>query len=111
MKKNFFYAIAFVCAMGAMTACGNSEKETNCQCPENCECVENCHEGTNCTCPEGCTDCTGCACTETAEQAVDAALQDGEPVEVDVTGAEVVNEPNGTQEVQTEVTMTPEQAQ
>lgn len=103
----YFFAAACLFALGVMTSCSNSN-EAKCQCPEDCACVENCHEGDNCVCPEGCTDCTGCECTETAPEAVENALQEGEPVAVDVEGAEVVTEPDGAQQVQTEVTMTPE---
>lgn len=100
MKKTLFYAAALMLSAGMMTACGNSE---NCT-AENCT-----HE--NCTC-ENCTEeCTNEACAQTAAEEVAADLQDGTPVEVDVEGAEVVNEGDGAQQVETEVTMTPEQAQ
>lgn len=106
MKKMYFFAAACLFSLGIMTSC-SSKQEVKCECPEDCACVENCHEG-GCTCPEGCTDCAGCACTETASEAVGEALQDGQPVQVDVENSEVVTEPNGTQEVENEVTMTPE---
>lgn len=48
---------------------------------------------------------------EAVDQEVVEDLQNGTPVEVDVEGAQVIDQPNGTQEVQTEVAVTPETAE
>lgn len=56
--------------------------------------------------PEATTDTT-----ESAAQEIANDLNNGTPVEVDVEGAQVIDQANGTQEVQTEETITPEQAQ
>lgn len=82
--KKIFSLIAIAAASLAFVACSN------------CENKEACEENNN---------------QETAEQEITKDLQDGTPVEVDVENAEVIDQPNGTQEVQTEVAVTPEQAQ
>lgn len=83
MKKTIFYAFALVLGLGMLSACSSKEEKADCCSNE----------------------------TETAAQEVGEALETGEPVAVDVEGAQVIDEPDGSQEVQTEVTMTPEQAQ
>lgn len=80
MKKIYYYAFAVLFGAGVMMACSNQNKEAA---------EENAEEAA-------------------VEEQVTEDLQDGTPVEVDVEGAQVDTLANGVQEVQTEVTMAPE---
>lgn len=82
MKKTLIYAVAVLFGAGFMAACSSNDNK----------------------------ECPNCNNEENAAEQVEEALQDGQPVAVDVENAEVIDQPNGAQEVQTEVTMTPETA-
>ena len=91
MKKQLFYALAVLFSAGIMASCSNSGEQTQCENGGECEhCAKH---------------------AETAAEEIEKDLQDGTPVEVDVENAQVTTEPDGVQQVQTEVQLTPEQAQ
>lgn len=80
MKKTLAYAFVVLFGTGVFVACSDKNNAENAE------------------------------SAETVEQEVTEDLQDGTPVEVDVESAQVDTLANGAQQVQTEVTMTPEQA-
>ena len=116
MKKILFSAIAVLFAVVAFVACSSDNKvECTCEGCEGCENCADCATVTDCpdcpACAQACADCKDCKdcanCTE-------CACQEGQQVEaelVDVEASKVVEEPNGTQEVENTVTMTPETVQ